>query len=178
MDFSGRVEVIYGPMWGGKTTELLRRIRRYLAADKKCLILKHSDENRYSSKEVTTHDEQSLPSAQASTIREGIKANPDADVIGIDEGQFFPDLVEMCDELANKGKVVIVAALDGNYQRKTWKTTIGLISIAEEITKLNAVCMKCFVDSPFTRRITTETDEVVIGGKEKYTTVCRSCYFN
>lgn len=178
MEFRGRVEVIFGSMWSGKTTELLRRIRRYGAANKSCLVLKHSEDARYSKEDTVTHDNQRFPAVHAQTIKEGIEQHPDAEVIGIDEGQFFSDLVEMCDRLANEGKIVIVAALDGNFKRKPFENTIGLIARADEIVKLHAVCMKCYEPGVFTKRISEEEEEVVIGGKDKYMTLCRYCYFN
>ena len=159
-----------------KTTELFRRVRRYLAADKTCLIIKHSNDIRYCFHNSVTHDGQEFPSVSAPTIEEGVKGDPSADVIGIDEGQFFPDLVKMCDRLANEGKIVIVAALDGNYKREPFENTLGLLAKAEEVIKLSAVCMQCFSPSSFSKRITDEEDEIVVGGKDKYETVCRRCY--
>lgn len=88
-------------------------------------------------------------------------------VIGIDEGQFFPDLIEFCEKMAGDGKIVVVAALDGTFQRKPFGRVLELIPLAEEVTKLNAVCMMCFQDAPFSRRIGSETEVEVIGGADK-----------
>lgn len=97
-------------------------------------------------------------------------------VIGIDEGQFFPDLVRFCDSMASAGKIVIVAALDGTFQRKPFGHVLELVPLSESVVKLSAVCMVCFADAAFSKRLGSETAEKVIGGAEKYIAVCRSCY--
>merc|ERR1711879_726297 len=98
-------------------------------------------------------------------------------VIGIDEGQFFSDLFPFCEKWADEGKIVIVAALDGTFQRKAFGTVLNLIPIAEKVTKLSAVCMlRCSRDASFTYRMPTETEVEVIGGADKYVAVCRGCY--
>ena len=100
----------------------------------------------------------------------------DYDVIGIDEGQFFPDLLPFCESAANAGKVVIVSALDGTFQRKTFGHVCDLIPMAESIMKLTSVCMLCQRDAAFSLRTTAETETEVIGGSDKYLAVCRRCY--
>lgn len=101
----------------------------------------------------------------------------DYDCIGIDEGQFFPDLVQWVEEMANAGKHIIVAALDGTFQRKPFGDVLDLIPMAEAVTKLTAVCMQCHQPASFSKRLGDETEVEVIGGAEKYISVCRSCYF-
>lgn len=98
-------------------------------------------------------------------------------VIGIDEGQFFPDIVEFCEAMANAGKTVIVAALDGTFQRKPFGTILNLVPLAESVVKLTAVCMECFREAAYTKRLGTEKEVEVIGGADKYHSVCRLCYF-
>lgn len=98
------------------------------------------------------------------------------DVVGVDEGQFFPDVVEFCEKLANEGKIVVVSALDGTFQRKPFGSVLQLIPMAEEVHKLTAVCKGCFRDAAFTRRIGSETQVEVIGGAEMYVPVCRECF--
>ena len=102
------------------------------------------------------------------------------DVIGIDEGQFFHDIVTWCEAMANSGKIVLVAALDGTFQRKPFCDILSLVPLAEEVTKLSAVCMSCFQDASFSKRITIEDGETVevIGGADKYMAVCRGCYYS
>ena len=178
MELYGELQVIFGPMFSGKSTELCRRLRNYKRAGKPYLAIKHGDDKRYSTDKIVTHDGESIPSVVANTIEEGIKAFPDAEIIGIDEGQFFPDLVVMCEKLVNSGKIVIVAALNGNFKREPFSNTIGLFSKADDVVDLKAICMVCCKPSSFSKRITDEKDEIVIDGKDKYITVCRTCYFN
>lgn len=98
-------------------------------------------------------------------------------VIGIDEGQFFPDIVEFCEKMANTGKTVIVAALDGTFQRKAFGSILNLVPLAESVVKLNAVCMECYREASYTKRLGAEREVEVIGGADKYHSVCRACYF-
>ncbi|KFQ63463.1 Thymidine kinase, cytosolic, partial [Pelecanus crispus] len=98
-------------------------------------------------------------------------------VIGIDEGQFFPDIVEFCEMMANAGKTVIVAALDGTFQRKAFGSILNLVPLAESVVKLNAVCMECYREASYTKRLGAEREVEVIGGADKYHSVCRACYF-
>ncbi|XP_027706022.1 thymidine kinase, cytosolic isoform X2 [Vombatus ursinus] len=98
-------------------------------------------------------------------------------VIGIDEGQFFPDIVEFSENMANAGKTVIVAALDGTFQRKPFGNILNLVPLAESVVKLTAVCMECFREAAYTKRLGVEKEVEVIGGADKYHSVCRLCYF-
>ncbi|XP_034362226.1 thymidine kinase, cytosolic [Arvicanthis niloticus] len=98
-------------------------------------------------------------------------------VIGIDEGQFFPDIVDFCEMMANAGKTVIVAALDGTFQRKAFGSILNLVPLAESVVKLTAVCMECFREAAYTKRLGLEKEVEVIGGADKYHSVCRLCYF-
>ena len=98
-------------------------------------------------------------------------------MIGIDEGQFFPDLVEFCEAMANYGKIVIVAALDGTFQMKPFGNVLDLIAVAESVVKLNAVCMLCHRTASFTRRLGTETKVELIGGSDMYISTCRKCHY-
>ena len=98
------------------------------------------------------------------------------DVIGIDEGQFFPDIVSFCERMANQGKIVIVAALDGTFLREGFGNVLNLLPVAEQVTKLNAICHHCMRDAAFTKRIGTEKEIELIGGSDKYVAVCRACY--
>ncbi|KAK7930247.1 hypothetical protein WMY93_006642 [Mugilogobius chulae] len=97
-------------------------------------------------------------------------------VIGIDEGQFFPDTVPFAEEMANLGKIVIVAALDGTFQRKAFGNILSLVPLAESVVKLHAVCMQCYKEAAYTKRIGAEKEVEVIGGADKYQAVCRKCY--
>ncbi|KDR10834.1 Thymidine kinase [Zootermopsis nevadensis] len=144
-------------MFSGKTTELIRRLKRYQIAKYKCLIIKYACDDRYSASDIVSHDRQSLAAVSARKITDfGFKVL-EYDVIGIDEGQFFPDIVERCEEFANLGKIVIIAALDGTFQRVGFGNILNLIPLAENVVKLNAVCMICFREASFTKRIGSET---------------------
>jgi Thymidine kinase len=98
------------------------------------------------------------------------------DVIGIDEGQFYPDLIAFCEDMADEGKHVIVAALDGTYQRKPFGKVLDLIPLAEKVSKLNAVCMVCQSTASFTSRLGSETAVELIGGTDRYISTCRKCF--
>jgi len=165
-----------GPMFSGKSTELLRRIRRYSYAKQKCLMIKFKHDNRYSEDCMSTHDRQMMAAVPCSELSEIGDLYKEYDVIGIDEGQFYPDLNSFCDQAADDGKVVIIASLDGDFMRKPFGTICNLIPLAESVTKLSAVCTYCCGDAAFTERIGTETEQQLIGGSEKYLPVCRKCF--
>ena len=133
---------------------------------------------RYDKESIATHDNQTLKAVASSDTLNDINLNlDDYDVVGIDEGQFFPDIVGYCERVANLGKTVIVAALDGTFQRKGFANVINLVPLAEHVIKLHAVCMGCFGKGSYTKRISEDKEVEVIGGAEKYMAVCRKCYF-
>ncbi|XP_061181803.1 thymidine kinase, cytosolic-like [Saccostrea echinata] len=172
----GQIQLIFGPMFSGKTTELMRRMKRYQIASYKCLVIKYSKDDRYEKEGISTHDRQTLP-AIPTDVLEQIKAEAENyEVIGIDEGQFFPDVVEFCDEMAERGKTVIVAALDGTFQKKGFGNILNLVPLAESVIKLTAVCMRCNREGSFTKRTGSQTAVEVIGGAEMYLAVCRMCF--
>eukprot|EP01116_Phalansterium_solitarium_P001907 TRINITY_DN11742_c0_g1_i1.p1 TRINITY_DN11742_c0_g1~~TRINITY_DN11742_c0_g1_i1.p1 ORF type:complete len:225 (-),score=79.29 TRINITY_DN11742_c0_g1_i1:227-901(-) len=175
---TGQIQVIFGPMFSGKTTELMRRIRRYNHANKTCLIIKYRKDTRYVDDDsASTHDRVTFKAKAADQLSEAVAAADGVDVVGVDEGQFFSDLIEHCERWASEGKIVIVAALDGTFQRKPFGNTLELVALAESVTKLQAVCHLCFRDASYSRRLGDETAIEVIGGAEKYVAVCRECYF-
>lgn len=176
----GEIQVIFGPMFSGKSTELIRRLNRYQIACHSCLIIKYSNDSRYSKDSIATHDQQfllAISTTKLFDLSDQIFENK-YDIIGIDEGQFFPDCVQFCDYMANKGKIVIVAALDSTFERKEFGDILKLIPLAENVVKLNAVCMVCYDIASFSKRITDEKKLEVIGGVEKYMSVCRKCYLS
>eukprot|EP01111_Echinosteliopsis_oligospora_P001232 TRINITY_DN1177_c0_g1_i1.p1 TRINITY_DN1177_c0_g1~~TRINITY_DN1177_c0_g1_i1.p1 ORF type:complete len:190 (-),score=39.83 TRINITY_DN1177_c0_g1_i1:336-905(-) len=172
------IQVIMGPMFSGKTTELLRRLRRFTFANKSCVVIKYKKDTRYSEDLLSTHDKQMTPALPTEILADVMEQCKKFDVIGVDEGQFFPDIVSFSETLANLGKTVIVATLDGTFQRKPFMNVLELIPLAEMVTKLNAVCMLCYKDASFSKRIGTEKEVEVIGGADKYIAVCRKCYHN
>jgi len=165
-------------MFSGKSTELIRRLKRYRVAQYEVLIVKYDKDNRYNDGGIATHCGQSLPAVAAHSLAFLSGKADEYDVIGIDEGQFFPDIVPWCEDMANRGKVVVVAALDGTFQRKAFCDILELVPLAEKVTKLVAVCMVCFKDAAFSKRITAEDSVEVIGGADKYMAVCRGCYYS
>ncbi|KAJ8037266.1 Thymidine kinase, cytosolic [Holothuria leucospilota] len=172
----GQVQVIFGPMFSGKTTELVRRIKRYQIANYKCLLIKYAKDVRYDQTAVATHDRQTCNAVSATRLSDLIDDAASHEVIGIDEGQFFPDCVEFAERLADMGRIVIVAALDGTFQREGFGNILNLVPLAENVIKLNAVCMTCFGEASYTKRLGHETALEVIGGADKYMAACRSCY--
>ncbi|RLV92087.1 hypothetical protein DV515_00013926 [Chloebia gouldiae] len=173
----GQIQVIFGPMFSGKSTELMRRVRRFQLAQYQCLLVKYAKDTRYSSSGVSTHDKSTMEALPAGLLQDVYQEALGAAVIGIDEGQFFPDIVEFCETMANTGKTVIVAALDGTFQRKAFGNILNLVPLAESVVKLNAVCMECFREASYTKRLGAEREVEVIGGADKYHSVCRACYF-
>jgi thymidine kinase len=174
----GEIQLIFGPMFSGKTTELLRRIKRYKIANRICLLIKYRVDDRYSNENVSTHDKQMCKAKPVEHLRDALEEAFEAQVIGIDEGQFFPAIVEFCELLASRGKIVIVAALDGTFERKPFGKVLELVPLAEKVTKLSAICYICKKDASFTWRLGNEKKVEVIGGDELYTAVCRTCYQN
>jgi thymidine kinase len=174
----GEIQVIYGPMFSGKSTELLRRIRRYRVRNDSCILLKTKD-NRYvdDDSKVVTHDQFNfLDALSCDNLMESVEEVKHYDVIGIDEGQFFTDIIQFCEGMANIGKIVIVACLDSDFRRQPFGKICELIAKAEKVMKLTSICHYCKDDASFSARITSETAIKVIGGRDKYRPVCRSCY--
>lgn len=163
-------------MFSGKTTELMRRMKRYQIANYNCLVIKYANDTRYDKEALATHDKQTLPATSAVTLLPMVGEASEYDVIGVDEGQFFPDVVTFCEQMADRGKTVIVAALDGTYQRKGFGNILELVPLAESVVKLTAVCMQCYGEASFTKRKGAETAVEVIGGADKYLATCRACY--
>ncbi|KAK3782179.1 hypothetical protein RRG08_032930 [Elysia crispata] len=172
----GQIQVIFGPMFSGKTTELMRRMKRFQIANYSCLVIKYAKDVRYDVSGIATHDKQVLAALPTENLTNLYSEAVKHDVIGIDEGQFFPDIVSFCDKLAELGKVVIIAALDGTFQKKGFGDILNLVPIAESVVKLNAVCMSCFGEGSFTKRKGSEKKVEVIGGTEMYLATCRNCF--
>lgn len=175
---TGWIEVIAGCMFSGKTEELIRRLRRAQIAKQNVKIFKPEIDTRYSGNSIVSHNEQSLPSVIIKNINEVLELSKDAQVIGIDEGQFFSqDIVEVCNILANKGKRVIVAGLDQDYKGIPFEPMPQLLSIAEYITKTLAICVVCGNPADKTQRKTSSSDRVVVGASDIYEARCRNCHY-
>lgn len=174
---TGWIEVVCGCMFSGKTEELIRRLRRAEIAKQKVGIFKPRIDNRYSAQHIVSHSEQSLTSQVVDDASEIIELSKDAQVIGIDEGQFFKaNLVDVCELLANKGKRVIIAGLDQDYRGKPFEPMPQLLAVAEYITKTLAICVVCGNPADRTQRKTHHADRVVVGAKDIYEARCRHCF--
>jgi thymidine kinase len=164
-------------MFSGKTEELIRRLRRAQIAKQKVMIFKPKVDNRYSTSHIVSHSEQSLSSTVVDNPNEISNLSNNAQVIGIDEAQFFSsDLVDVCDHLANNGKRVLVAGLDQDYRGKPFGSMPQLLAVAEYITKTLAICMVCGNPADRTQRITKQQELVVVGARDVYEARCRKCF--
>ena len=180
MSYSGRIDIIIGPMYSGKTTELLRLYKRYNIAKKKCVLIKYSNDERYDKNKVSTHDNLKYDSLNTIFLSELFNEPTvkNADVICIDEIQFYNDAPDICDMWANNGKIVIGAGLNGNYKREPFDVISRLLPKVENITFLTAICNKSGESASFTKRTSNEKKVEIIGGKELYIATSRNGYFN
>jgi thymidine kinase len=171
---TGHIEIICGSMFSGKTEELIRRIRRAEIAKQRVKVFKPKIDNRYSEFSIVSHNERSFPSEIVDNAEEILEKSFDAEVIGIDEAQFFDNnLVEVCQQIADSGKRVIVAGLDQDYKAMPFEPMPQLLAIAEYITKTLAVCVICGAPANRTQRVTENPDRVLVGGENHYEARCR-----
>jgi thymidine kinase len=174
---TGWIEVIVGCMFSGKTEELIRRIRRAQIARQKVAIFKPKIDTRYSNDHIVSHSEAKLLSTVVECSDEILARAGDAQVVGIDEGQFFDQkIIEVAEELANQGKRVIIAGLDQDYRGKPFEPMPQLLAVAEYITKTLAICVVCGNPADRTQRITSGQERVLVGAKEAYEARCRHCF--
>lgn len=178
-NMSGQIQMILGPMFSGKSTELIRRLKRLQIAKYKCLTVKYSKDMRYDPNDISTHDQVKLKASIAVNELNPIREMAENyEVIGIDEGQFYPDISSFSEDMANAGKIVIIAALDGTFQRKPFENIVSMIPHCEKVEKLNAICMFCYGEAAYTKRTTNDTEIEVIGGSESYMAACRKCHLS
>lgn len=174
---TGWIEVVCGCMFSGKTEELIRRLRRAQIAKQHVKIFKPRIDNRYSTHQIVSHSDQALSSIIIDNPKEILELSSEAQVVGIDEGQFFSsELVDVCEQLANNGKRVIVAGLDQDYRGKPFEPIPQLLSVAEYITKTLAICMVCGNPADRTQRTTHQQELVVVGAHNIYEARCRKCF--
>ena len=174
---SGWIEVIVGSMYSGKTEELIRRLRRAQIARQRVEIFKPILDDRYAKDQIVSHSEVRIPSRAVKTARDVLRWAHEAQVIGIDEGQFLgAGLLEVCERLARSGKRVIVAGLDQDYMGKPFEPMPQLLAVAEYITKTLAICMVCGAPANRTYRMVARGGRVVVGGAEIYEARCRRCF--
>jgi thymidine kinase len=174
----GWIEVICGSMFSGKTEELIRRLRRAQIARQRVQIFKPRIDERYSHDHLVSHSEMRLKSEAVSSADEILqKIDWRAEVIGVDEAQFFDSrLVQVCNQLADLGKRVVVAGLDKDYLGKPFEPMPQLMAIAEYIEKTLAICMKCGNPANYTQRLVESSDRVLVGATGTYEARCRRCF--
>jgi len=173
----GWIEVITGSMFSGKTEELIRRLKRARIAMQRVEIFKPKIDTRYDEEQVVSHDENAIVSTPVETAANILLMTSEVDVVGIDEAQFFDQgIIEVCNQLANSGIRVIVAGLDMDYRGVPFGPIPGLLAIAEYVTKVHAICMRCGSLAQYTFRKSEEDKLVLLGEKDEYEPLCRMCY--
>lgn len=175
----GKLEIFLGPMFAGKSTEIIRRIRKMKFIGKKILVVKPQIDNRYNEEKITSHDYETADCIIVTNLSElNVK---DYNTIIIDEGQFFNDLKEYVISWVDIFDInVVVAGLDGDFQRQPIGQMLELIPYADSCIKLNALCSKCKdgTNASFTHRIIHSNEQILIGGSDTYIPLCRKCYLN
>lgn len=175
---SGWIEVICGSMFSGKTEELIRRLKRAQIAHQRIEIFKPDIDKRYHDQDVVSHDENRIRSTPVTASQNILLLAEDAQVIGIDEAQFFDaELPNVAEALAKKGVRVIVAGLDMDFQGQPFGPVPALLSKADYITKLHAICVVCGNIANYSYRKSEEAHKLVLGEKDKYEPRCRNCYY-
>ena len=173
----GRIEVICGSMFSGKTEERIRRLKRAKFARQKVEIFKPALDTRYSDVEVVSHDSNHILSTPIESSESILLLANEVDVVGIDEAQFFDErLVEVCNELARRGTRVIIAGLDMDFRCTPFGPMPALMAIADEVTKVHAICVKCGNLAYVSHRLVSGDKQVLLGEKMEYEPLCRECY--
>ena len=173
----GRIEVVCGSMFSGKTEELIRRLRRAQFARQKVEIYKPAIDVRYSEEDVVSHDKNHILSTPIDSSASILLLSSDIDVVGIDEAQFFDmGIVDVCNELANRGVRVIVAGLDMDYKGIPFGPMPALCAIADDVTKVHAICVRCGSLAYVSHRKVEGTQRVLLGETTEYEPLCRECY--
>ena len=173
----GSIEVICGSMFSGKTEELLKRLRKAKLTKMKIAVFKPKVDSRYDSKDVVSHDKNTISSTPIEKAEDILQYVSDVQIIAIDEAQFFDDnLINVCNMLANTGKRIIIAGLDMDFLGQPFGVMPQLLAIAEKIKKVHAVCVECGKEASYSFRKTTEKDLIKIGEKNEYKALCRNCF--
>lgn len=164
-------------MFSGKTEELIRRLNRAIIAQQNVAIFKPKIDNRYGENEVVSHNNISTPCIAVSRANDILAHAEECEVVGIDEGQFFDkELISVANTLANAGKRVIIAGLDMDYKGLPFSPMDGVMAVAEYVTKVRAICMNCGKIATYTHRRTKHDQTIVVGEKDIYEALCRSCF--
>ena len=177
MQRSGAIEVVCGSMFSGKTEELIRRMKRAQFAKQRVEIFKPAIDVRYSETEVVSHNRNTIPSTPVDSSSSILLLATDVDVVGIDEAQFFDmGLPDVCNELANRGIRVIIAGLDMDFRGIPFGPMPALCAIADDVTKVHAICVKCGNLAYVSHRIVDNDRRVLLGETQEYEPLCRECY--
>lgn len=173
----GRIEVVCGSMFSGKTEELIRRMRRAKFARQQVEIFKPAIDTRYSDEDVVSHDRHKIQSTPINSSAQILLLSSGIDVVGIDEAQFFDDgLVDVCNQLANRGVRVIVAGLDMDFRGVPFGPIPALCAIADDVTKVHAICVRCGALAYVSHRTVAGDSRVLLGEMQEYEPLCRECY--
>jgi thymidine kinase len=173
----GSIEMITGSMFSGKTEELIRRLRRAQFAGLRVEIFKPSLDNRYSINRIVSHDDKSILSTPVDNASAILLLAGDVDVVGIDEAQFFDNsIVDVCNTLADNGVRLVIAGLDMDFMGKPFGPIPALMAISEFVTKVHAICMRCGNLAQYSFRKSEDEQVVLLGEKNLYEPLCRSCY--
>ncbi len=175
---SGWIEVVAGPMFSGKSEELIRILRRAAIARLRVQVFKPALDNRFSDTEVVSHSQWRMPSEVVDGSDDILaRLDPRTDVVGIDEAQFFDDgLPAVCGHLANLGKRVVVAGLDMDYRGVPFGPMPQLLAVAERVNKITAICTRCGEPAAYTQRLVDAAEQVVVGAAGMYEARCRRCH--
>lgn len=174
---NAKIKVICGPMFSGKTKRLIAAVEEEKSKGKTVFVFKPKLDNRYAEEAVVSHDKDTVHAFNVQRPVEILDTYLNADVVAIDEAQFFDEsIVEIARKIANNGKSVILAGLDLDYKAEFFGSMPMLLAIADEVVKLNSVCTFCSGRARFSHRISKDDGVVVLGEKDKYVPLCRSCY--
>jgi len=175
---SGWIEVITGPMFSGKSEELIRRLRRAAIARLRLQVFKPAMDSRYAEEEIVSHSQWRIPSVAVEASKEIVqRLDPRTEVVGIDEAQFLDDeLPGICSHLANLGKRVVVAGLDMDYRGIPFGPMPELLAIAEQVQKITAICARCGAPASYTQRLVPSQERVIVGAGDVYEARCRRCH--
>ena len=174
---SGSVEVVCGSMFSGKTQELIRRLNQLKIAKKKFIVFKPAIDIRYDKNKIVSHNKDCINATVVNNIAEMKDLISDEEVIAIDEAQFFDEtLISLCNDLANKGKRVIISGLDMDYLGVPFGIMPSLMAISDSVTKLHAICSDCGNTASYSYRKSVDQDRIVIGEKDEYKALCRVCF--
>ena len=174
----GKIKLIIGPMFSGKSTMLTDTVRKFVYKGMKTVLVNFAADKRYDKEgKIVTHEQVKYNALSCYQLQDNFTELMKYDVIGIDEGQFFPDLVEVSETLCKNGKIVVVSALSGNFKMEPFENVSKLISKADKIKLLKAYCYFCHKRAGFSLRTVRNDKEILIGASDMYRPVCKACYY-